>query len=76
MKGSFGETAHSNGLYSRLACQQCPLSWVQAVAYKQEPVKIPQFLMTATASSEESKSDTCYASYAIDGDTGTMWHTR
>ncbi|BFK83258.1 hypothetical protein I4000191A8_03960 [Clostridia bacterium i40-0019-1A8] len=59
-----------------LLVSSVPLSWVQAVAYKQEPVKIPQFLMTATASSEESKSDTCYASYAIDGDTGTMWHTR
>lgn len=32
--------------------------------------------MTATASSEESSSDTCYASLAIDGDSGTMWHTR
>ena len=51
-----------------LLVSSVPLSWVQAVAYKQEPVKIPQFLMTATASSEESKSDTFYASYAIDGD--------
>lgn len=53
-----------------------PLSWVQAISYEPDYTRIPQFLMTAEASSEESESDTCYASLAVDGDAGTMWHTR
>lgn len=75
-KGFFARRVTAMACTAALLASSIPLSWVQAVAYDNNPVKIPQFLMTATASSEESSSDTCYASLAIDGDSGTMWHTR
>ena len=37
---------------------------------------IPQFIMAASASSEETKADVCPASNAIDGSTSTIWHTE
>lgn len=75
-KGFFARRVTAMACTAALLASSIPLSWVQAIAYDNNPVKIPQFLMTATASSEESSSDTCYASLAIDGDSGTMWHTR
>ena len=41
-----------------------------------ESMAIPQFLMAATASSEESSATDNRAVNALDGNPGTIWHTR
>ncbi|WP_195983721.1 discoidin domain-containing protein [Clostridium sp. D33t1_170424_F3] len=59
-----------------LLVSSIPVSLSQAAVREDQSVRVPQFLMEATASSQEETSDTCYASMAVDGNAASIWHTQ